>query len=258
MNAISLNHTEKSHRLSIGGGWLLVAVGALAVWQLASMWVFVIPSPLKTLQAFAQIGARGGLGVAARATATNCVVAFGSAVGFGTAIGALIGRSDYWYRTLSPLIVVSASIPKLIIYPVLLLLMGIGGASVISMGFVGGIFPVLINVMVGVRNVKPVYVKVGKTLRLSPSQALRKIYIPAVSLPLLAGVRLSFGLTLVNVIVAELFAAKVGIGRLIMTYYNLGQYADMMALMVSFFIVAMGGSVVLWLLERRIRRTAGV
>lgn len=239
-------------------GWLLVAVGAIVLWKLLSLWVFVIPTPLSTLQAFAKIGAGGGLGVAARATATNCAISFAAAVVVGTVVGAVIGRSDYWYKTLSPLIVVSASIPKLIVYPVLLLLLGISGASVISMGFIGGIFPVLINVMVGVRDIKPVYVKVGRTLRVSPWQALHQIYIPAVALPLLAGIRLSFGLTLVNVIVAELFAAKVGIGRMIMTYYNLGQYADMMALMVSFFVVAMGGSVVLWLIERRLRQSAEV
>src|SRR5699024_1989127 len=150
------------------------------------------------------------LSVAASATAKNAAIGFGLAVVVGTILGAILGRSDAGYRTFNPIIVVSAAIPKIIIYPVLLLLLGIGSYSVIAMGFIGVIFPVLINVMVAVRDIKPVYVKVGRTLNVSPLRALYRIYVPAVSLSLLAGVRLSFGLTLVNVVVAELFAAKAG------------------------------------------------
>lgn len=254
----SPKQADRWHNWHTGIGWALVAIGGVVIWKLASIWVFVIPSPVQTAHAFVQIGKGGELASAAQATAANSILAFAAAVVCGTLVGAAVGRSDYWYKVLSPFVVVSASIPKLIVYPVLLLLLGLGGASVTSMGFIGGIFPVLINVMVGVRNIKPVYIKVGRTLKISPWQALVQIYIPAVALPLLAGVRLSFGLTLVNVIIAELFAAKVGVGRLIMTYYNLGQYPDMMALMLSFFVVAMGGSILLWLLERRLRRAEGV
>lgn len=240
----------------IGGGWFLVAIGAVGLWQLVSMGVFVIPSPFATLHAFHGIGAgsKGGLLNAAKMTAQECAASFAAAVFFGTLFGALLGRSDYWYKALSPIIVVSASIPKIIIYPVLLLLLGVGPWSVISMGFIGGIFPVLINVMVGVRGIKPVYIKVGRTLKISPWQALCRIYIPASALSLLAGVRLSFGLTLVNVVIAELFAANVGMGKLIMTYYDMGQYSHMMGLILLFFVVAMGGSILLWLLELRLKR----
>lgn len=241
------------HTLLTGTGWLLVAIGAVIVWQLASMWVFVIPSPWKTLEALGGLVSQSRFDAAAKVTTQECIISFILAVSMGAVLGSLLGRSKYWYAVLSPLIVITASIPKIIIYPVLLLLLGINASSVIAMGFIGGIFPVLINVMVGIRNIKPVYVKIGRTLRISPWQAFYRIYVPAVILSLLAGVRLSFGLTLVNVIIAELFASKAGMGKLIMHSYNLGQYSQMMALILIFFIVAMGGSIFLWFVEKRLR-----
>lgn len=238
--------------LLTAAGLVLVAVFALIVWQLASSWLFVIPEPIETLNSLGQT--RGDLAVAARATFGNAAVGFVLAVSVGSVLGVMLGRSDYWYRVFSPIVVVGGAVPKIIIYPILLLFLGLGPPSVISMGFLGGIFAVLINVMVAVRDIKPVYVKVGRSLNVKPWRAFYRIYLPAVSLPLLTGIRLSFGLTLVNVVFAELFAAKAGMGKVIMRYYNLGQYPGMMAMILILFLVATVGSIILWGIERRVRR----
>ncbi|CAM5219276.1 ABC-type nitrate/sulfonate/bicarbonate transport system permease component OS=Castellaniella defragrans OX=75697 GN=HNR28_003475 PE=3 SV=1 [Castellaniella defragrans] len=231
---------------------VLVAVVGVLLWQLASTLVFAVPDPLKTIDAFKNV--RAGLAPAAFATFSNAAVGFVLAVTVGAMLGVAFGRSEYWYQVLSPIVVVGGAVPKIIIYPILLLLLGLGPSSVIGMGFIGGVFSVLINVMVAVRNIKPVYVLVGRSLNVSPWRAFRRIYLPAVSLPLLTGVRLCFGLTMVNVIFAELFAAKAGMGKTIMDYYGVARYAEMMVMILILFLVAMGGSIVLWWLERRVRR----
>lgn len=231
---------------------ILVAVVGVLLWQLASTWVFALPGPLKTLGAFKHV--RADLAPAAFATFGNAAVGFVLAVTVGAMLGVVFGRSEYWYRVLNPIVVVGGAVPKIIIYPILLLLLGLGPPSVIGMGFIGGVFSVLINVMVAVRHIKPVYILVGRSLNVTPWRAFRRIYLPAVALPLLTGVRLCFGLTVVNVIFAELFAAKAGMGKTIMDYYGVGRYAEMMVMILILFLVAMGGSILLWWLERRVRR----
>lgn len=249
--------TQSQDRRSyaILGGMVLVAVVVCLLWQLASILIFAVPAPLKALAAFGGIG--GELGPAVRSTFGNAAAGFVLAVVIGTVLGVIIGRSPYWYEVFSPLVVVGGATPKIIIFPVLLLLLGLGHASVIAMGFIGGIFSILINVMVAIRTMKPVYAKVVRSLNVRPWRALTRIYLPAISLPLLTGIRLCFGLTVVNVIFAELFAAKSGMGKVIMDYYGVGRYAEMMAMISILFFVAMGGSIVLWALERRARRRLG-
>ncbi|HET8597927.1 MAG TPA: ABC transporter permease subunit [Castellaniella sp.] len=247
------SNTESGHQnpYAVFGGMVLVAIAACLLWQLASSLVFVIPEPAKTLEAFG--GISGELGPAIRSTFGNAAVSFVLAVTIGSVLGVIVGRSPYWYSVLSPMIVVGGATPKIIIYPILLLVLGLGPSSVIAMGFIGGIFSILINVMVAVRTTKPVYTQVARSLNVKPWRALWRIYLPAVSLPLLTGIRLCFGLTVVNVIFAELFAAKSGMGKNIMDYYGVGRYSQMMAMITILFLAAMAGSILLWALERRVR-----
>lgn len=247
------SNTESGHQnpYVVFGGMVLVAIVACLLWQLASSLVFVIPDPIKTLQAFGSIS--GELGPAIRSTFGNAAVSFALAVVIGSVLGVIVGRSPYWYDVLSPMVVVGGATPKIIIYPILLLVLGLGPSSVIAMGFIGGIFSILINVMVAIRTTKPVYAKVARSLNVKPWRALWRIYLPAVSLPLLTGIRLCFGLTVVNVIFAELFAAKSGLGKNIMDYYSVGRYSQMMAMITILFLAAMAGSIILWAIERRVR-----
>ncbi|MDN5843665.1 MAG: ABC transporter permease subunit [Alcaligenaceae bacterium] len=252
---LNLSGSDKQSSYAVYGGMIVVAILVCLLWQLASSLVFAVPEPLETLDAFGSLD--GILGPAVRSTFGNAAISFVMAVGIGSILGVLIGRSAYWYAVFSPLVVVGGATPKIIIYPILLLLLGLGHASVIAMGFIGGIFSILINVMVAVRSMKPVYAQVARSLNVKPWRALFRIYLPAVSVPLLTGIRLCFGLTVVNVIFAELFAAKSGMGKNIMDYYGIGRYAEMMAMIAILFLVAMGGSIILWGLERRLRKLIG-
>jgi NitT/TauT family transport system permease protein len=238
----------------IVAGLILVGFFGLVIWQLMSLWLFVVPSPLETLRAIDFVRNQGNFGPAAAATFVNAVVSFIAAVVGGAALGVALGRSDYWYRVFEPLIIVGGAIPKIIIYPTLLLLVGLGARSIISMGFIGGIFAVLINVMVAIRTKNPIYGRVARSLAIGPWRAAWRIYLPAVSLPFITGVRLSFGLVVVNVIFGELFAAKAGIGKLALHFYGQAQYAAMMVVIMILFLFGTTGSLLLWAVERRLKK----
>src|SRR5699024_1332378 len=122
--------TMETHANNSGGalnnivGIILVGMAGVLVWQLASYLLFVIPSPKESLRSYNRI--LRVLPHAAGATFRNAGIGFVLAVTSGAILGVTIGRSEYWYQVFSPIIVVGAATPKIIIYPILLLLLGLG------------------------------------------------------------------------------------------------------------------------------------
>ena len=105
--------------------------------------------------------------------------------------------------------------PKIILFPVMIMLFGVGGGSKIAMGAVSCFFPVAISVAAGLRGVEPGAAAWSAVrFRASRSQMLLKIALPAMAAPLVNGFRLGFGVALVGVLLAETKLSNQGIGFL--------------------------------------------
>ena len=85
---------------------------------------------------------------------------------------------------------------------------------------------------------------------------LPRVYIPAIALPFVVGIRLAFSLSVVGVILTELFAAKNGLGQVVKQAYSLGVYDRMTGSVVLLFSFALAGSLLIWAVEKRVRRLA--
>lgn len=234
-------------------GSLLVLVAAVVLWWAASHVLFVIPRPGATLTALADDLAdpkyRADMGV----TALAVLMAFTFGTAFGALLGALLGLSTWAKATFEPLVIGLNGVPKIVLYPVLLPVFHLGYGSKVVMGVLFALFPVLINVAVGIREIPPVYRKLARSLRASWWQYLAHIILPAIRLPLLTGVRLSVSLATVGVVLSEFFATRQGLGRSILRSYGAGDYADMMSTILLLVSVSFVVSLVLWRLERRAR-----
>ena len=165
----------------------------------------------------------------------------------GVAAGLALGISPFasaaferWLNYLGPT-------PKIILFPVLILLCGVGAGSKIAMGAVSCFFPLAIAVAAGVRGVDPVLLRVGRSFRARPAQAIAKIYLPAMVAPLLNGMRLGFGVALIGVLLAETKLSNQGIGFLVMQAYQRFDMPRMYGLLT--FVVALAAAVNL-LLQR--------
>jgi NitT/TauT family transport system permease protein len=157
-------------------------------------------------------------------------VALGGVLGVlcGLALGAsrFLGQAyERWVYWLAPT-------PKIIFFPVLLMLFGAGPESKVAMGAISSFFPVAISVAAGVRGVDAVLVRVGRSFRASTLQMALKIYLPAVRAAVLNGLRLGFGVAAIGVLLAETKLSKAGIGFLIMDAYRLFDMPRMYALLI--------------------------
>jgi NitT/TauT family transport system permease protein len=237
---------------------LLLVVAMLACWQLAS-WGFgaaVLPDPLRTLhQIRVETGDAEFAGHLAE-TGTAFAAALSISLIGGTLIGVLLGARRLAGDVFEPLLIALYSIPKIALYPIVLLVFGLGISAKIAFGALHGIIPVAIFTMTAVRNLRPVYMRSIKTHRLSAWQGAAHVLIPAAVPEIVAGLRLGFSLTLLGTLLGEMFASQRGIGHLLMRAIDRNDAPTIMALAVMLFLFATTVSLGLLQWDRHLRRGA--
>lgn len=130
----------------------------------------------------------------------------------GVFLGIAMGYNRRIYSLLEPTLELLRPIPKPALLPPLILLFGLGASMKVAIVFLGAVFPVLINTIQGVRSVDPVVIDVARTFRCGVVKIVLQVVLPA-SLPMiLAGMRVSLGLGLVLVILAEMLTGSQGLG----------------------------------------------
>jgi len=241
---------DRRHAALLGS--IGLAALALIGWQIASGLVFVIPAPLATVRTLLANLTTGSYLVDAQVTFQNSLVAFLLGAVIGGAAGLVLGLSRWARIVFEPLLIALNGLPKIVLYPVLLPIFHLSGAKVV-MGLLFALFPILINVAIGVRELPPVYRKLARSVNASRWQTLVHIILPAIRRPLLTGVRLSISLAVVGVVLSEFFATRRGLGRVVLQAYSGGDYRNMMATILLLVSVSFVLSLLLWRLERRVR-----
>ena len=241
---------DRRHWVLLGS--IGLAVLGLLCWQIASGLVFVIPAPLATVRSLLINLGTGDYLVDAQVTFQDALVAFVLGGLVGGAAGLALGLSRPVQIVFEPLLIALNGLPKIVLYPLLLPIFHLSGAKVV-MGLLFALFPILINVAIGVRELPPVYRRLARSLNASGWQTLMHIILPAIRRPLLTGVRLSVSLALVGVVLSEFFATRRGLGRVVLQAYSAGDYRNMMATILLLVSVSFVLSLLLWRLERRVR-----
>ena len=240
----------------IAGQVVFLTVVAVA-WELLSLVSFIVPDPVDTVGALFHNFTQPVFTDALRKTGLDSLVAFLLSALIGIVVGAIIGLSKTLGRILEPGVLALNGIPKITIYPILLLLFGLGSSSQIVMGFVFGVFPVIINFAGGLGDVPSIYRKLARSLDMSWHSELTKFSIPSALPSLAVGVRLAFSLSIVGVIFSEIIASKGGVGQVIISKVSLGQYDLVGAAVLLIICVSVIGTTALWTLERRMAQRWG-
>ncbi len=169
-------------------------------------------------------------------------VGAGLALGYllGLAFGLAAGARRFFGAAVAPYVDGLATAPKIVFLPIVMLLAGTGIGSKLALGALSAFFPVAINTAASVRHMNPVLVRVGRSFRLSRWQMATRIYIPALRASLVTSLRLGFGLAVVGVLLAEIKLSNAGLGFLANEHYSNFRVADLYAVLVLIFIVAVG------------------
>jgi ABC-type nitrate/sulfonate/bicarbonate transport system permease component len=228
----------------------------LLVWEGAVRFGGVSPlflsSPSAVTLRLIKVFADGSIWPSLLATAN--VAAWGALLSIivGVPVGVLMGRSTLVRDTLEPFIMGMSSAPIVAFLPLLIIWLGIGPTSKIALVFIGSVFVMIVNTETGVRQIDYRLIETARSFTATEFDILIKIVGPAALPFMIAGVRLAIARVLIMVVVAEFYAATVGIGYLI---FQAGSQYDTTLVFVGVVILAGTGVIAnagLRALERRI------
>lgn len=138
----------------------------------------------------------------------------------------------------------------------ILLLFGLGIEAKIAFGALHGIIPVAIFTLNAVRNVRAVYLRTARAMRLSLGQTIARVLVPATIPEIATGFRIGFALTMLGTLIGELFASQRGIGFLLLHAMERNDVPTILALALLLLLFATASSIALLRLERRLHHRA--
>lgn len=206
----------------------VVALQAVSVLVLLAAWEGVARAgwvdPLFVPAPSAVAGAFGGIAGSAVAglgdTLAKTAVAYALAVTLGVSLGIAVGSVPALREVLSPFVVALYGMPKILVLPWIVLLLGFGTAPAILYGTIHGVFPILVLVMGGVRDVDRTLVSVARAFGATTWQLYWKVLLPAIVPTVLAGMRLGIVFCLLGVLIVEMFAGVRGMGHVMGSLAN--------------------------------------
>jgi len=235
--------------------YLVFAGGLLMLWQLTyyAVGAEIVSSPFATIRRALELVLTNAFWVHAEATMSAFGVASLISIAGGIVIGVWLGLRRFAGDVASPILGSLYSIPKITLYPLILLAFGLGISAKIAFGVIHGIFPVAIFTMNAVRNVAPVYHRTAHIMRLSSVTTAMTIMAPAALPEILAGIRIGIALTLLGTLIGELFASTSGIGFALVRAMGIHAVTDILALTLLIFIFAALLNASLHFIERWVR-----
>ena len=189
-----------------------------------------------------------------RETLLAFVQGFAIAVVVGLLIGVPLGAARFAGEVAEPILVALYSIPKVTLYPVILLIFGIGMPAKVAFGAIHGSVPISIFAMNAVRNINPTHLRTARVMGLSPSALAWKILVPAALPEIVTGIRVGFSLALIGTLLGEMFGSQRGLGHLLMQAMSLHNIERILALTLLLVVFAAGVNAMLLAVDRHLHR----
>ena len=203
----------------------------LGVWEMVARagWVdpLFVPAPTAVAGAFARIG-RSAL-AALGDTLVKTAIAYVLSVVLGVAFGIALGSVRALREVVNPFVIALYGMPKILVLPWIMLLLGFGTAPAILYGTIHGLFPILVLVAGAVRDVDRTLVGVARAFGASTWQLYWKVILPAIVPTVLAGMRLGIVFCLLGVLIVEMFAGVRGMGHVLNSLANGFRAAELFA-----------------------------
>jgi len=243
---------------------LIFFVLLLSIWQLVYMAKLVppylFPGPLDVLDRFIELGKSGELSKSVGLSMKRMFMGYGISVVGGLTIGVLAARSWIFKETVGSLILSLQSLPSICWLPLALIWFGLGEGAILAVLILGALFSIAVATEGAIRNVPPIYLKVGRVLGARGPVFAKDILFFAALPELVGGLKLGWTFAWRSLMAAELIRQDVfGVGRILETGRALNDVALMLAGIVSILIIGLTvDGLIFGTLERKIRIRYGL
>jgi ABC-type nitrate/sulfonate/bicarbonate transport system permease component len=173
-------------------------------------------------------------------TTQEVAVSFVLAAVIGIVGGTLVGSNAFVAKAVEPVIYYFSTVPKIVLYPLFLVALGVGIESKVAIGFFSAIFPITVNTITGTLNVREEFVKVANVYDASFWEVFKFVYLPSTITHIVNGLRLGIGVAIIGVLLGELAASQAGIGNQVQFFFSNLNTAKMYAALIIIFSVSLG------------------
>lgn len=245
-------------RLLHSGGFAAVAspIVILAIWELLvrvhALDARFFPAPSSVIVDLLSLVQSGELFIDIGWTLSRVLI--GTLLGAipGLVFGILLGLSPPLRRFGQPIINALYPIPKIALFPLIMMIFGVGESSKWVIVAVAVFFQVFFSTLAGVVNIDRIYLDVASNFKASRWQTYRTIAIPGALPFIFTGLQLGIGIALIVVVIAENFGTKVGIGYMIWRSWQVFEIEDMYVGLIIVAIMGYGFQLLLQELQRRV------
>ncbi len=234
---------------------ILLTVAMVALWEwlvrAGKVSALFFPAPSTIVRTSLRLISAGELTPHLKATLYR--VGLGGVIGAaaGVALGVLMGWSCRIRNIVDPFVAAIHPIPKIAVFPVVMVIFGIGETSRVLVVAIAAFFPILINTVLGVRQINPRYFEVAANYNAGPVQVLRRVIVPG-SLPfVLAGLRIGGNVAFLMTIAVEMVGVETGLGKMIWFSWETLRTENLYVCLGIIAILGIGFNAVLYFLSLR-------
>lgn len=233
---------------------IVVTLVVVALWELLfrvgvlSPVIFGAPSLIWS----AALKDGGTFLTAFRVSAGEMLIALAVAWVGGVAFGVLIGAAPLRSLIVAPILSGVIALPLIVLYPVLVVWLGIGMPSKIAYGAAAGFFPVALATVLGIRTIDARYAEMARAMGATPLQIVTQVKVRLALPAIVSGLRVGTSLVIISVIQSEMLSATDGVGFWISYHRALFNTGHVYLGIILVLVLAVVANAVLTALERRL------
>lgn len=230
------------------------------VYMLRVMPPWLLPGPVDVVSKFIEVGRSGKLFESVALSMKRMFMGYGISVVGGLTIGVLTARSWIFKETVGSLILSLQSLPSICWLPLALIWFGLGDGAILAVLILGSMFSIAVATEGAIRNVPPIYLKVGRVMGAKGYVFARDILFFAALPELIGGLKLGWTFAWRSLMAAELIRQDVfGVGRLLETGRSLNDVSLMLTAIISILVIGLAvDTLVFGTLEKKIRIRYGL
>ncbi len=198
---------------------ILVVAFLFAAWEALvpalSIPVYILPAPSRIVMALWEV--RGSVAAHTLASLVTVLAGFFLAIGLALPLAALITMSWFGRVAIYPLLILSQSVPKVALAPILVLLFGANMLPKIVITMLVAFFPLVVATAAGLSAAPKDLIELGRSLQATPLKQLLRIRLPFAIPFVFSGLKMAITLSVIGAVVGEFVAADRGLGFLMVS-----------------------------------------
>ncbi|WP_328911687.1 MULTISPECIES: ABC transporter permease [unclassified Streptomyces] len=231
---------------------LPAALLALWWWMAARSDSFYYPTLDKILTAFGDTWLSRRITDDVLPSLARLAAGYAGAVVIGVGLGVLLGSHRRIRALFEPVLEFFRAIPPPVLIPVLMLVSGIGDRMKIVVIISGSVWPILLNTIEGVRAIDEVLADTARCYGLTGTARLRRLVLPAAGPQIVVGMRQALSLSLILMVISEMFASSNGLGFAIVEFQRSFAIPEMWSGILLLGLIGFALSLLFHLFESRV------